>query len=238
LAQDEYYYEIQLTNKQLVFYFLAGALGLILSFLLGIMVGKGVDNPNQDGRQVKEVREEPVVTLPNDEPSPAATAVPSGSLDYARRLESQSADASLERPPAPATPAQVVKTASVRATPLATRQPTPAPTAVPVIKPPAATTTPRAAAVTTPRTRPAATPPPGAPILTIQVGAYREKGAADTVRSRLKAKGYAAYVVSPAETSGGLFNVRVGSYSSRTDAERVKAKLEGQEKFKPFIVKQ
>jgi hypothetical protein len=40
LAQDDYYYEIQLTNKQLVFYFMAGATGLILSFLAGIMVGR------------------------------------------------------------------------------------------------------------------------------------------------------------------------------------------------------
>ena len=30
-------------NKQLVFYFLAGATGLILSFLAGVMVGRGVD---------------------------------------------------------------------------------------------------------------------------------------------------------------------------------------------------
>jgi hypothetical protein len=43
LAQDDYYYEIQLTNKQLVFYFMAGAAGLILSFLAGVMVGRGVD---------------------------------------------------------------------------------------------------------------------------------------------------------------------------------------------------
>ena len=43
MAQDDYYYEIQLTNKQLVFYFMAGAAGLILSFLAGVMVGRGVD---------------------------------------------------------------------------------------------------------------------------------------------------------------------------------------------------
>jgi len=43
LAQDDYYYEIQLTNKQLVFYFMAGAAGLVLSFLAGVMVGRGVE---------------------------------------------------------------------------------------------------------------------------------------------------------------------------------------------------
>ena len=43
MAQDDYYYEIQLTNKQLVFYFMAGAAGLVLSFLAGVMVGRGVE---------------------------------------------------------------------------------------------------------------------------------------------------------------------------------------------------
>ena len=43
MAQDDYYYEIQLSNKQLVFYFMAGATGLVLSFLAGVMVGRGVD---------------------------------------------------------------------------------------------------------------------------------------------------------------------------------------------------
>ena len=43
MAQDDYYYEIQLTNKQLVFYFMAGAAGLVLSFLAGVMVGRGID---------------------------------------------------------------------------------------------------------------------------------------------------------------------------------------------------
>ena len=33
MAQDDYYYEIQLTNKQLVFYFMAGAAFLVMSFL-------------------------------------------------------------------------------------------------------------------------------------------------------------------------------------------------------------
>ena len=41
--QDDYFYEIQLSNKQLVFYFMAGATVLIVSFLVGVMVGRGVD---------------------------------------------------------------------------------------------------------------------------------------------------------------------------------------------------
>jgi cell division septation protein DedD len=61
--------------------------------------------------------------------------------------------------------------------------------------------------------------------------------AAELVMNQLKAKGYAAHVVAPAATDG-LFNVRVGSYQARADAERVQVRLRDEEKFKPFIVKQ
>jgi cell division septation protein DedD len=53
--------------------------------------------------------------------------------------------------------------------------------------------------------------------------------------SQLKQKGFEAYVVAPA-AADGLFNVRVGAYDARADAERVQARLRDQEKFKPFIV--
>jgi cell division septation protein DedD len=56
------------------------------------------------------------------------------------------------------------------------------------------------------------------------------------VASRLKTKGFAAYVMTP-EGDGGLFNVRVGSYVAKTDAERVRNRLKDEEKFNPFIVK-
>ena len=70
--------------------------------------------------------------------------------------------------------------------------------------------------------------------LTLQVGAFKERAAAEAIVKRLKGKGYSAYLVPVSE---GLFNVRVGSFTDREDAERVLAKLETQEKFKPFIVK-
>jgi cell division septation protein DedD len=54
------------------------------------------------------------------------------------------------------------------------------------------------------------------------------------VAGRLKAKGFAAYVESG---SAGLFNVRVGTYPARGDADQVLAKLRDEEKFQPFIVK-
>jgi cell division protein FtsN len=43
-------------------------------------------------------------------------------------------------------------------------------------------------------------------------------------------------VVKPDAARGGLYNVRVGPYRARTDAERAKTRLE-QDKFKTFFVK-
>jgi DedD protein len=97
--------------------------------------------------------------------------------------------------------------------------------------------------------KPAAKPPAAAPAsstadassaakgFTVQVGAFKDKATADSVVTRLKGKGFAAYVMSPGATEGGLFVVRVGSYPQRTDAERVETKLRDQEKFRPYIVK-
>jgi len=58
------------------------------------------------------------------------------------------------------------------------------------------------------------------------------------VVTRLKGKGFAAYIVSPEGADPGLFVVRVGHYSARGDAERAETRLRDQEKFKPYIVKQ
>src|SRR5260221_5685819 len=98
MAQDDYYYEIQLTNKQLVFYFMAGATGLILSFLAGVMVGRGVDTAQGDV-QARTVAEEKVISEES-----AVKATPSPDLTYAQRLESDKVDAGLERPKSGAAP--------------------------------------------------------------------------------------------------------------------------------------
>ena len=73
-------------------------------------------------------------------------------------------------------------------------------------------------------------------MMTMWHGFYMDKGSAESVVSRLKGKGFAAFVVA-AEGDDGLILVRVGSYAARADAERVEAKLRDQEKFKPYIVK-
>jgi DedD protein len=256
VAQDDYYYEIQLTNKQLVFYFLAAATGLILSFLAGIMVGKGIDSAaaGADSAQTRTVQEPKIVA---EEPPPTTRATPPSAKDlsYAQRLEADRVDDALTRPRpsiSPSTPAASpskappaagaeARTPPAPATPEPTAKPTPRPAPTP--SPKAAGPAPKATAPS-PAPSPRATPKAGgtpktaaAGAFTIQVGAFKDKKSADSIVSQLKAKGFDAFVVVP-DGADGLYNVRVGRFAARADAERVQAKLRDQEKFKPFIVKQ
>ncbi|HVD76771.1 MAG TPA: SPOR domain-containing protein [Vicinamibacteria bacterium] len=245
MAQDDYYYEIQLSNKQLVFYFMAGATGLILSFLAGVMVGRGVDaNAGEvQAARALPVQEEKVVA---EEPPKPAT--PAEDLTYAQRLEADKQDDTLEKvKPATGSAAKfpaAARPAPARPAPGVAPPPLHPATAAPSVPKPAATTpAPKQAS-------PAATSPlapagpgpapkavaPTAGTFTIQVGAFKDKASADSVVSRLKGKGFAAYVVSPGAAEG-LFNVRVGSFTGRADAEHVQGRLRDEEKFKPFIVK-
>ena len=234
MAQDDYYYEIQLTNKQLVFYFLAGATGLILSFLAGVMVGRGVDQSAGEVQAARPVAEERVVTEETPKPVPSAAAE---DLTYAQRLESDKTDDGLEKPKGGTPSTGRGARAVTRPVTTAAAAPTTAPAAPPVT----VAAVPRPAP---PKAAPAGSVKlvkgPGAPIsgsgnFTIQVGAFKDKASADSIVGRLKSKGFAAYVVSP--EGEGLFNVRVGNFATRADAERVQGKLRDEEKYKPFIVK-
>ena len=237
MAQDDYYYEIQLTNKQLVFYFMAGAAGLILSFLAGVMVGRGVEGGPAGAGEARAIAEERVVA----EPSPATvSATPSPDYSYPQRLESDRPEEGLDRSRAGAA-------GTPSASPVATlaATPTPAPTPAPA----------RAAAAgakpTPPPVLPTPPPPAAGPAagplpkalassaagFAIQVGAFKDRASADSVVRSLKARGLPAYAIAPAGRGGGFFTVRVGVYRDRADAETVLERLRD-DKFKPFIMKQ
>lgn len=225
MAQDDYFYEIQLSNKQLVFYFMALATGLILSFLAGVMVCRGVDSHGDEVQASRVPQEERVIAEATPKVAPPATE----DLTYAQRLEAEKVEEGLEKPaPSPgavtsppqpaAAPRAAARSSSARPLESAVpRSPSPAPKAA---------------------TRPegAPTAPAPAAAFTIQVGAFKDSASAEAVMARLKSKGFAAYVVAPG-AADGLFNVRVGSYSERAEAERVQARLRDEEKFKPFIVR-
>jgi cell division septation protein DedD len=227
LAQDDYYYEIQLTNKQLIFYFMAGAAGLVLSFLAGVMVGRGVEGGNvaAAGEQTARVVEEKVV--PEQTPAPT-------DYSYPQRLESDKPAEGLERPatasgavparPAPATPAPATRPTPTPA-PVLPTPPTRTPPAAPAAAPAAASTgLPRAIG-------------PTAKGFAVQVGAFKDRAGAEAIAKSLKSRGLPAFTVAPAARSGGLFTVRVGAYRDRADAEAVMDRLRD-DKFQPYVIKQ
>jgi cell division septation protein DedD len=223
LAQDDYYYEIQLTNKQLVFYFMAGATGLILSFLAGVMVGRGVDSVAGEVQAARTVQEDRIVA--EETPRPVKPAAED--LTYAQRLEGDRVDDTLERP----------KPAGAPPKPFSKLPPSPRPAGASQPKPTAAP--PARVAANTPAPAPAA-PAAAAPAaadaatFTIQVGAFKERARADAIVSRLKGKGFAPTVSGGPD---GPFTVRVGNYPDRPAAERDVARLRDEEKLAPFIVK-
>jgi cell division septation protein DedD len=225
VAQDDYYYEIQLTNKQLVFYFMAGAAGLVLSFLAGVMVGRGVEGSALGAVETRPVTEERVVAEQSPAPAQATPSPGAGDFSYPQRLESDKPEEGLERPRA-ASPAPDARTETPAVLPPV---PTPRPAATPVAATPAPATA-----------RPAPLPKAlasTAPGFAIQVGAFKDKASADGVVRSLKTRGFPAYAVAPAGRGGGLFTVRVGIYRDRADAEAVQARL-NDDKFKPYIIKQ
>jgi cell division protein FtsN len=238
LAQDDYYYEIQLTNKQLVFYFMAGAAGLILSFLAGVMVGRGVEGGTASAAETRQVAEERVVAEPS--PSTAATTPAPSDYSYPQRLESERPEEGLDRarpggaaPPTPA-PTPAARPAATPKAPVATPK-APVATPTPVLPTPPPPGAGRGAA-------PAATALPkalasSAAGFAIQVGAFKDRASADNIVRSLKTRGLPAYVVTPAGKGGGLFTVRVGVYRDRADAEAVQERLRD-DKFKPYVIKQ
>ncbi len=72
---------------------------------------------------------------------------------------------------------------------------------------------------------------------TLQVAALRDRGEANAMAERLTAKGYGAYVMSPAAGAPPVYRVRVGRYPTRREAETMAAKLQREEQFTPWITR-
>ncbi len=89
------------------------------------------------------------------------------------------------------------------------------------------------------RTGPAATGTAGKAVhmgFTVQVDALRHKQDAEALVKILKARHYPIFLVAPeyAHSKDNLYRVQVGPFTTREDAEKVRARL-SQEGFKPFI---
>ena len=242
---DEGFREIQLNGKQLIFLFMAVTVVLVVTFLFGVLVGRGV----REGAATTEIASgevapdsgaaPPVDNAPRRRP-PAAPRRPSARGAAGRRAQLRRAPAArhacrreLETVGgvgAAAAPAPVVQE------PVAEKAPAPPPPArqkdaahlrLPLRAPaaPAPRPSSRRQSRLPPRRR--RHPIPSGPGFAVQVAAYRDRRDADTLAKQLAAKGYPAFVMDPVKgTPTALFRVRVGKYKTLKDAEAVEARLQ------------
>lgn len=209
---DGAYYEVQLNNKQLVFFFMAALAIAVVVFLCGVMVGRGVRDATL-AASANDISLTPLRAPADGAPARVTEPAASPRLDYAERLEKDDVEAKLES----SSPETAVSSApQVRSAPE---------TPPPVTQAPA----PKPAAPAKSASQLGADSGP----FTIQVVALKTEDAARKLLARLKGKSYRAYLEEGGEA--GLHRVRVGRFQTRAEAETVARKLRDEEQFRPYI---
>jgi cell division septation protein DedD len=239
--QDEGFHEIQLNGKQLVFLFMAATVVSVVIFLCGVLVGRGVRSQLAGGSDSTVATNEETTPTPTQPATPApapapgsdpttvaAPPPPAEDVTYPNRLTKQTPpEEKLKPAPDRGAPAErgatPVAAAGAASAPPAPPSPTPA-------KEPA-----RAAAP--PVTEAVTSPEPSGQGFAVQIAALNVRSEADAIAKRLSTKGYAAYVMTPANGTPSVFRVRVGKFTTRREAETVAAKLQKEEQFKPWVTR-
>jgi cell division septation protein DedD len=246
-SHDDGFREIQLSGKQLVFLFMAVTVVLIVTFLTGVLVGRGVRAERAESAQADVLTETPPVPARTPgptiegvgaDPRAAAPPAPAGDDASADRKQATASEPAEEPPVAvkrqtaaeaaagsPAKPADAAPrvSAAPAAVSSAGKQPTISAAAPPAESAPAAPAT--AAPETGQRNGYA-----------VQVAAVNARSEADAIVKRLSGKGYAAYVEVP-KGSTSMYRVRVGTFKTRSEAQTVADKLKKEEKFKPWVTR-
>lgn len=221
-SDDDGFREIQLSGKQLVFLFMAVTVVLVVTFLTGVLVGRGVR-----AERSAQAREDVITDSPVSPPRTATTPPVEDPTKAAPPVEAGDEPAPAEEPPV-----------AVTRNPAPAPKPAPAPTAAP-LSPPAV----KSATGVAP-------PPPAAPAsdvvpasnvpvrngYAVQVAAVKERGEADPIVRRLSGKGYDVYVESP-KGSQKMYRVRIGSFKTRREAQVLANKLQKEEKLKPWVTR-
>ena len=242
---DQEVHEIQLNGKQLVFMFMAATVVSVVIFLCGVMVGRGVRQPQADALAANiDTSIDPAAPFDATSPKSALTSEPAPApenenLTYAERLEA----------PTPSNEPLKFAESKAAVSPAAVEKPSPAKAGSvqePKQQPAPKTEIPRSApktavAQSAPGPKTDAVPassslaePPGKG-LALQVQAFPTRVAADALASRLKGKGYTAFVTVNPDNVPLKYRVRVGKYGSKREADIVSDRLKQEEHFKPWL---
>lgn len=230
---DDGFHEIQLSGKQLVALFIIATTVIVVVFLCGVRVGRGVrDAQSDEADQVATamppaVQPAPVASTPPAEAPPATSeAAAQDNLSYQKVLGANAA------------PAEKLKKQE---------EPKPEPAPAPVVaappKPAGKSASPASGAAGTTGTATSGTtdnlPTAGRPgTWAVQVIATRDRAVAGSVVKKLAAKGYPAFVVNPsAGAKPPYYKVHVGRYNDRNEAETVSLRIKKEEQFQSWITR-
>ena len=254
------YYEIALTNRQVVIAFVILLTLVLAIFLCGVWIGKNgqerlaaagtlapthpaaaPSEPDQlaNMEEFKFFAEEgakgekQAETL--DKPNLAALDKPSANSPQANAQETQQRPTTTQ----PSTTlAQDI--GSERSAPSQTRSPQPATADNP--SPPPATRPAPPASTPAPAKKPAAAPPttrPAAPAagdgFVVQVFSTRDEPQARKVLGELKGAGHRAFLSAVEVTGQTMYRVRVGPFSQRGEAEKIAGQVRRQMKLDPWV---
>jgi septal ring-binding cell division protein DamX len=230
-TQDDGFHEIQLNGKQLVFLFMAATVISVAIFLCGVLVGRGARTERGGASDTSTSVAETTPQQPaTPAPAPAGsdpTTVPAppavDDLSYFNRLEKQNAPAEQLKPAPDRRPAE--KPAPAERSAAVAARPAQEPPSVPAAKEPARAPAPETA------------PEPSGQGFAVQIAALNVRTEAEAIARRLSSKGYAAYVLSPANGTPAVYRVRVGKFNTRREAESVAARLQQEEQFKPWVTR-
>ena len=208
---EDGFHEIQLSGKQLVFLFMATTVVLVVVFLCGVLVGRGVPGEGEAEQSTEVAAAQPGGVPDAAEAPPVSSEAPTpapGTYKYPDMLTKEPGKEELKAPDS------------------APRAEAPPPRAA-AAEPPPAPATPPPAEANVPTSGRAGT-------WFLQVTALKNRpAAADTVR-KLIAKGYPAYLENPA-AGEPIYRVRIGRYRNRDEAEQVARRLQKEEQFTPDI---
>lgn len=232
------YYEIALTNRQVMVVFVVLLMSVITAFLSGVWVGRG--DPIE--RTVVAERMSPVVGGSGGTPVDSASLAGGGDGEGEVRSLNFFTDERREREPE-APLAKVVESPKTDTTLLEDvggRTPPPIVEEAPPKPAPKATPTQRAPTPAKPEPRRAETTAPApAPEdgFVVQVFSSGDQTQATRVRDKLQTSGYSAFL-SPVEVNTQtMYRVRVGPYADRAEAETAAARVKRDFKYETWITR-
>jgi len=231
---DDAFHEIQLSGKQLVFLFIVTTTVIVVVFLCGVKVGRGVRavqgaEPDQVAAATAALPPQPQPVAEAGPPAAEPPAPPADDtpdeLSYHKRLQGDK------------TPTETVKRAEDPKPAPSKTSPAAASSSTAAIPP--ASTPKRPSGATEAAAVDAGVPSSGKPgMWVVQVIATRDRQVATTVVKKLAGKGYPAFLVSPgAGAAQPFYKVHVGRYNDRGEAEQISTRIKKEEQFQSWITR-